>query len=451
MAMRYRPNEQAGDYTILQCLNTGAFAISYSAKDARGRKVFLKQYKSPSPLVSWYEAYKKHQASLKKRITSDRRLAERTYEFIDEYEHKNAFIQVYGFIEGGKDLKEYLSDGGMSVEQRFTFASLLLYTLKLFHAAGIVHTDLKPDNVYLMPSGAKMGYNLKLIDFDFTVLDGKRSPWDKTDAKDGMNYCGTPRYMSPEHLRSEMPTDKSDVFTAAIICCELLATGGHPFPEDETAYREAVLNGTFGDIKPIVKETRAVASFRDALRRAFSSNAKERPGIGELHSLLLNCRSDFRSVTSISVTKPGATSPSTSKGKASSTAKPSVPSGKPASKPSETGRKKKAVRLGLSMKTSERGDVDWFKITTTFGSHTEVSAVRAHRLYCSGAQFVLRRDGAEWYIEPAPVPPKNMVVFNGSELTESHRLSEGDVIALGSRKDPKRRNIEPMVVHLEDA
>ncbi len=52
-------------------------------------------------------------------------------------------------------------------------------------------------------------------------------------------------------------------------------------------------------------------------------------------------------------------------------------------------------------------------------------------------------------MDPAPTPPKNMVLLNGEELLESRKLSAGDVISLGSRKDPSKRNIEPMVVHLE--
>ena len=269
--------------------------LTKEAVDSYGRKVFLKQYKSPSPLVKWYKDYKKHQEELKRRVASDQQLAERTYEFIDLFEHKKAYIQVYGFIENGKDLKQYLADGAMSNEQRFTFASLLLYTLRLFHDAGIVHTDLKPDNVYLMPSNARMGYNLKLIDFDFTVLDGKPSPWDKSlVGDDGMNYCGTPRYMSPEHLRNEMPTDRSDVFTAAVICRELLTTNGHPFPEDEGEYRDAALAGKFPSPDFIVDgANNSLREFGALLERALSPSANDRPSVGELQDALLKCRSCF--------------------------------------------------------------------------------------------------------------------------------------------------------------
>lgn len=454
MAVRYAPNQSAGKYTIKRLINTGNFAISYEAVDSRGKKVFLKQYKSPSLLVSWYGAYKGHQGDLTKRINDNPQLRERTYEFIDMYEHKNAFIQVYGFIEGGKDLKEYLEEKAMSPAQRYTFASLLLFTLKLFHEAGIVHTDLKPDNVYLMPKPeVRMGYNLKLIDFDFTVLDDKKAPWDRDNAKDGQNYCGTPRYMSPEHLRAEVPRAKSDVFTAAIICYELLTKSGHPFPEDEVAYKEAVLGGKFAAPDFIVSPDENLSNFGSILQRALSPTIDDRPTVGELQQALLKCRGLFTDAPGSrpAPVPPPKPSPVNPPKPAPSPAAPEPPlpesASKPAPAPTPTPRAA-VVKLGLSMKGSDA--IDWFKTTSVFGSHSQIQAVSPFRVYCSGCQFVLRRESDGWYIDPAPTPPKNMVVYNGAELLETKKLAEGDVIALGSRKDPSKRDIEPMVVHLEE-
>lgn len=429
MAVRYAPKARAGQYTIERVLNTGNFAVSYAAQAEGGRRVFLKQYKSPSPMVSWYAAYQAHQRELMRRIRGNGQLQERTCDFVEMFEHKRAFIQVYGFIEGGKDLKAYLAEGKMSPVQRYTFASLLLFTLRLFHAAGIVHTDLKPENVYLMPKPeARMGYNLKLIDFDFTVLDERQAPWDVKLAKDGQNYCGTPRYLSPEHLRAELPKAKSDVFTAAIICYELLTHSGHPFPEDEQAYKESVLTGKVPDPDFIVAPDGAIETFGRLLKQALSPDLAKRPTVEALHEALLKCRAGF----------------------AEGTPTPTKPTPVPASG-SAAGRahtQSRTGRLGLSMQGAE--EVDWFAASSAFGSHSMVAAVKPFRLYCSGYQFGLRREGGAWFIDPAPQPPKNMVLYNGQELLESHRLAAGDIIALGSRKDPRKRNIAPMVVHLEE-
>lgn len=463
MAMRYPPNANTGRHTIKRLLNVGGFAVSYEATDNLGNKVFLKQYKSPGPLLSWYDGYKKHQAELVRRIHGDKQLMERTYAFLDIYEHKKALIQVYGFIEGGKDLKAYLEERqAMSPEQRYTFASLLLYTLRLFHGAGIVHTDLKPDNVYLMPmAGVEMGYNLKLIDFDFTVLDDQKAPWDLSKADDGQAYCGTPRYMSPEHLRGELPQAKSDVFTAAIICYELLTKSGHPFPEDEEAYRKAVLGGVFPHPNFIVPTNATLTNFGTLLEKALSPKLNDRPTAAELQQALLKCRSIFRGETKPTTSPHPPTIPTTPSHPKSSPAPqpPSRPT--PPPKPSTASPKPKPpsvpppppspprplTRLGLSMQGKE--ETDWFMTTSVFGSYTPVKAVKAFRIYCNSHQFTLRREVDGWYIDPATTLPKNMVVYNGAELTHSAKLAEGDIIALGSRKDTSKRNIEPMVVHLE--
>ena len=433
MAVRYAPKARAGQYTIERVLNTGNFAVSYAARAEGGRRVFLKQYKSPSPMVSWYAAYQAHQRELMRRIQGNGQLQERTCDFVEMFEHKRAFIQVYGFIEGGKDLKAYLAEGEMSPGQRYTFASLLFFTLRLFHAAGIVHTDLKPENVYLMPKPeARMGYNLKLIDFDFTVLDERQAPWDVKLAKDGQNYCGTPRYLSPEHLRAELPRAKSDVFTAAIICYELLTRGGHPFPEDEQAYKEAVLAGKVPEPDFIVSPDGAIEAFGRLLKQALSPDLAKRPTVEALHTALLKCRAGFTEGSPRSATPAPRPAPVPTLGSAAGAAH----------------TQSRAGRLGLSMQGAE--EIDWFAASSAFGSHSMVTAVKPFRLYCSGCQFVLRREGEAWFIDPAPQPPKNRVLYNGQELLESHRLAAGDIIALGSRKDPSKRNIAPMVVHLEE-
>lgn len=454
-------------YRIEKDLSTGQFAVSYLAFTQDGKKVFLKQYKSPSVLVPWYDGYKAYQTELKRRITGNPQLVERTYEFIDFFERDRAFIQVFGFIEGGKDLKTYLEEGKMSVKERYTFASLLLYTLKLFHDAGIIHTDLKPDNVYLMPSSAKIGFNLKLIDFDFTVLEGKKAPWDGE-----MNYCGTPRYMSPEHLTGKVPEKRSDVFTAALMLYELLAQG-HPYPDEEDAYAEAAKAGNPPKpvfIVPSTPETDALAAL---MMNALSAHAADRPFIGDLHAAILKARSSFLGArpSGGNGTFPPAGGSGTRPSPKTGTGGDTRPAPRPPTRPSGTeptppsrpipGPRSRPVpktapasaplprQLGLSLDGAE--GIDWFKTSSTFGRHSQVTATQQILKYLPDFQFSLRRNGSQWLILPPYEPPTNMTLVNGVELTEPVELHEGDVICLGSRKDASRRNLFPMTVHFKEA
>lgn len=425
MPRRYQPNEQVGDYTIVRYISSGQFAICYEAASPDGKKVFLKQYKSPTCTRCWYGDYKAYLQEVAKRISSHPELALRTYRFIEQFEYKSALFCAVEFLDQGKDLRARLQeDEKPSPEDRYIFASLLLYTLHLFHGAGIVHTDLKPENLYLKPTPAlvRCPYNLKLIDFDFPILDQQSPPWspdlvlDKYGQDDGENPSGTPRYMSPEHLTGSLPLPQSDVFTAAIICCELLTEDGHPFPEDESDYREAVLGGSIlGQMRFVCEESPALERLREMLRLALSSDIQLRPTAAELHAALLNCRQDFTS-------------------SAGQSKQPSSPN------------PKHPQRLGLSMKGGD--SCAWFDETTVIGAHTPVAPIRDFTLRCSSCQFTLEANASGWRILPPESPPKNRTLVNGRDLESPLELNDGDELSLASRRKSALGGQVPVTVHL---
>ncbi len=94
------------------------------------------------------------------------------------------------------------------------------------HRAGIVHRDVKPDNLWLLPDG-----NLKMLDF------GLARAWD-TDSTIGANataghmLVGTPHYAQPEQVKTGRLTPASDVYSLAFILYELLV-GRTPLFVDE--------------------------------------------------------------------------------------------------------------------------------------------------------------------------------------------------------------------------
>jgi serine/threonine protein kinase len=105
------------------------------------------------------------------------------------------------------------------------------------HESKVVHADLKPANAYLIKDPTiGSGFQLKLIDMDFSLLADKRAPWHGFQG-----YVGTDNYRSPEHLtRGSVPGLHSDVFTSGLILYELLA-GYHPYwSEDQAEYARGV-------------------------------------------------------------------------------------------------------------------------------------------------------------------------------------------------------------------
>ncbi len=100
------------------------------------------------------------------------------------------------------------------------------------HTAGIVHGDLKPENVMVTSDGL-----VKILDFGL-ARRLRRSQPQKSDetadlgiAESGIGLFGTPRYLSPEQVRGEPATLASDVFALGVILYEL-ATGRTAFAAD---------------------------------------------------------------------------------------------------------------------------------------------------------------------------------------------------------------------------
>jgi len=114
----------------------------------------------------------------------------------------------------------------------------LLSALCAAHGIGIVHRDIKPDNLFLHePNGIVGGEPvLKVLDFNFAkVVRGvsERSPAPLTISTDQNEIVGTPRYLSPEAARGLHVDHRSDLYPAGIVLYELLV-GHDPFSDIET-------------------------------------------------------------------------------------------------------------------------------------------------------------------------------------------------------------------------
>ena len=423
-------NDRVGVYTIEEYLNSGSFANSYKAKDSSGALVFLKQYRSPSITVDWHKDYIKYQKEVKERIEANNDLRGRTYKFLQSFEERG-FIQVFEYITDGKDLKEYLADPELAWTQKYTFAMLLMYSIKLLHGAGIVHTDLKPDNLYLMPCGAKTGYNLKLIDFDFSIIAGKKAPWDGQ-----MGYCGTPRYMSPEHLTGKVPTTASDIFTCGIILHELF-TGKNPFPANDDAYKNMVFDYSVRMLKIGKASSTKTQSLFNLIHQALDPKPSNRPTADILHRALGEAKSEL--ARGLGPVDP---SPVPSE--------PTVPpscgsSGTQNPQPMVTS----ASRVGIG--PINGAPVSWHNIRTSVGQSLLRSILGDKaKYYAQSEQFILEREGDKWAIIEVPSTP-NITELNGTPLAGRVLLNDGDIVSLGSRSGSGKTQIAPVKFSIKQA
>ncbi len=103
------------------------------------------------------------------------------------------------------------------VPEALAIADALLSGLEAAHAIGIVHRDIKPQNIYL-PARAP----LKLLDFGIAKLGDESS---KFRTRDGMTL-GTPRYMSPEQAQGDTVDGRADLYSVGLVMFEMVAGRG---------------------------------------------------------------------------------------------------------------------------------------------------------------------------------------------------------------------------------
>jgi len=129
----------------------------------------------------------------------------------------------------GQSLRERLSSGGpLPLKAGLQLAGQLLLALIHAHQKGIVHRDIKPDNIFLLnQSGVRL--HTRVLDFGIARIYRRDDPSRVETITHAGAVLGTPRYMSPEQLAGQPVDAKSDLYSAALVIHEAL-TGQVPFP-----------------------------------------------------------------------------------------------------------------------------------------------------------------------------------------------------------------------------
>src|SRR5919202_553825 len=123
------------------------------------------------------------------------------------------------YVAGGSLRDVLRRRGRLPPDEAIAMARQLAEALAYCHAHGVVHRDLKPDNVILTGDGRPV-----LIDFGSVLLEGaKRLTFSGLSGE-----LGTPEYMAPEQVRGKRGDARTDVYALGILLYELL-TGQPPF------------------------------------------------------------------------------------------------------------------------------------------------------------------------------------------------------------------------------
>lgn len=173
---------------------------------------------------------------LKKNLIEDKKMLEKFKEEVRitrKLSHPN-IVKIYDFWEvdelkfitqeyiEGRSLREILSKSGPPpVPVGLKFAKFLARAFAYSHSLGVLHMDIKPDNVLITNTN-----EVKVLDFGIAKIFEESSFKRVTSESTGM--FGTPEYMSPEQLASRKIDERSDIYSLGVLFYELF-TGELPF------------------------------------------------------------------------------------------------------------------------------------------------------------------------------------------------------------------------------
>jgi len=147
----------------------------------------------------------------------------------------------------GETLGDRLKSGPLPVRKATEVAGLIARGLSAAHEKGLVHRDLKPDNVFLTSDG-----QVKLLDFGLARYAAEASEVHATRAAitDAGTVMGTVGYMAPEQVRGEAVDARADLFALGAVLYEMLA-GERAFRRETSAETmTAILNEDPADFSP---------------------------------------------------------------------------------------------------------------------------------------------------------------------------------------------------------
>ena len=181
----------------------------------------------------------------------------------------------------GETLGDRLSRGPMSKTASLDVMLELCDVLAAAHAAGVVHRDLKLDNIFMLESPCADNHRLKLVDWGVAHVVGEDDPLR------GM-IAGTLSYVAPEQLRGELLTPAADVYALAVLAYQLLF-GCPPFvARDDLALIRLHLHERPPEPTTLWRET--PPQLAQLLLAMLAKEPAQRPALGEVVRVLTEMR-----------------------------------------------------------------------------------------------------------------------------------------------------------------
>jgi Tol biopolymer transport system component len=206
-----------GPYEIVSLLGTGGMGDVYLATDPRlGRRVALKLL--PSEFTQDAERVSRFEREARAASALNHPNIVTIYEI---GQSEQAHFIAAEFVEG-QTLRQLIAASKLQLATALKIGAQISEALSAAHSAGIIHRDIKPDNIMIRPDGY-----VKVVDFGIAKLTDRASDSATNQTEPGL-LVGTVAYMSPEQALGTEVDQRTDIFSIGVVLYEML-TGKHPF------------------------------------------------------------------------------------------------------------------------------------------------------------------------------------------------------------------------------
>ena len=271
MSETISPNTTIAQYTIVSKLGEGGMGVVYRARDPKlGREVAIKVL--PASLSENADRLNRFEQEAQAAGALNHPNILSIYHIGT---HDGAPYIVSELLEGGT-LRERMAGGALPQRKAIDYALQMAKGLAAAHEKGIVHRDIKPDNIFITDDG-----RVKILDFGIAKLtgtgDGQQSqtevPTRKVNTDPG-TVMGTMGYMSPEQLKGQPVDHRSDIFSFGAILYEMLS-GKRAFRGDSMA---ETMSAILREEPPDLSETNKTISpaLERVVRHCLEKNPAER-------------------------------------------------------------------------------------------------------------------------------------------------------------------------------
>ena len=248
-----------GRYIIKEIIGVGGMAVVYKAYDSQDDRVVAVKILKDEYLSN--EDFRRRFKNESKAIAvlSHPNIV-KVYDV--SYGDRLQYI-VMEYVEG-ITLKEYIGQqGSIGWKETIYFVTQILRALQHAHDKGIVHRDIKPQNILLLENGM-----IKVTDFGIARLNGG-----ETKTMSG-SAVGSVHYISPEQARGDVTDNKSDIYSVGVVLYEML-TGRLPFEGDSTV-AVALMQLQNDAVKPRELNPAIPVGIEQIIIRAMQKNARQR-------------------------------------------------------------------------------------------------------------------------------------------------------------------------------